>query len=129
MECVPWISPVSKIHYYNAIPTHPSTCSSHHPFYLVIHLPTHSLTPLTHFTHSLSLPSLRLEGKGDKLASIGLDDDHSIVVWDWKKGEKLATTRGHKDKLFMICWNPYNDNQLATIGIKHIKFWAQAGEL
>ena len=25
--------------------------------------------------------------------SVGLDDNHSIVVWDWKKGEKLATTR------------------------------------
>jgi hypothetical protein len=25
--------------------------------------------------------------------SVGLDDNHSIVVWDWRKGEKLATTR------------------------------------
>lgn len=30
---------------------------------------------------------------GKKLASVGLDDEHSIVVWDWRKGEKLATTR------------------------------------
>ena len=25
--------------------------------------------------------------------SVGLDDFHSIVFWDWKKGEKIATTR------------------------------------
>ena len=30
---------------------------------------------------------------GKKLASVGLDDNHCIVVWDWRKGEKLATTR------------------------------------
>lgn len=30
---------------------------------------------------------------GRHLASVGLDDNHCIVVWDWKKGEKLATTR------------------------------------
>ena len=32
-------------------------------------------------------------GDGKRLATIGLDDNHSIVVWDWRKGEKLATTR------------------------------------
>ena len=32
-------------------------------------------------------------GDGKKLASVGLDDNHVIVVWDWRKGEKLATTR------------------------------------
>ena len=32
-------------------------------------------------------------GDGKKLASVGLDDNHSIVVWDWRKGEKLAVTR------------------------------------
>ena len=30
---------------------------------------------------------------GKRIASVGLDDNHCIVVWDWRKGEKLATTR------------------------------------
>ena len=64
---------------------------------------------------------------GKKLASVGLDNDHSIVVWDWRKGEKLATTRGHKDKIFLLSWNPCSGDQLVTVGIKHIKFWKQAG--
>ena len=58
---------------------------------------------------------------------MGLDDDHSIVVWDWRKGEKMATTRGHKDKIFLLSWNPGSADQLVTVGIKHIKFWKQAG--
>lgn len=39
------------------------------------------------------LTSFLILGDGKKLASVGLDDNHMIVVWDWKKGEKLATTR------------------------------------
>lgn len=61
------------------------------------------------------------------LASVGLDNDHCIVVWDWRKGERLATTRGHKDKIFMISWNPHTSDQLVTVGVKHIKFWNRAG--
>ena len=59
--------------------------------------------------------------------SIGLDDNHSIVVWNWRKGEKLATTRGHKDKIFMASWNPLSSDQIVTVGVKHIKFWNQVG--
>ena len=32
-------------------------------------------------------------GDGEKLADVGLDDDHCICIWNWKKEEKLATTR------------------------------------
>lgn len=48
-------------------------------------------------------------------------------MWDWKKGEKLATTRGNKDKIFCIKWNPHANDQLVTVGVKHIKFWNQVG--
>lgn len=30
---------------------------------------------------------------GKRLASVGLDDNHSIVLWDWRKGEKLSAIR------------------------------------
>lgn len=77
--------------------------------------------------HFRGVCALSFSSDGKKLASVGLDDNHSICVWDWKKGEKLATTRGHKDKIFCIKWNPYDSDKLLTIGIKHIKFWSQAG--
>lgn len=60
---------------------------------------------------------------------MGLDDNHSVVVWDWKKGEKLATTRGHKDKIFVVKWNPFENSKLVTVGVKHIKFWSQTGRV
>uniref|UniRef100_A0AAX7TW25 EMAP like 6 n=1 Tax=Astatotilapia calliptera TaxID=8154 RepID=A0AAX7TW25_ASTCA len=64
---------------------------------------------------------------GKSLVSVGIDDGHSIVVWDWKRGEKLATARGHKDKIFVVKCNPMVTDKLVTVGIKHIKFWQLAG--
>ena len=37
---------------------------------------------------------------GSKLASVGLDLDHSIAVWDWRRGARIATAPGHTDKIF-----------------------------
>jgi microtubule-associated protein-like 6 len=48
-------------------------------------------------------------------------------VWNWRKGEMLATTRGNKDKIFGIKWNPHDSDKLVTVGVKHIKFWNQIG--
>ncbi|KAJ6667049.1 hypothetical protein lerEdw1_019052 [Lerista edwardsae] len=77
--------------------------------------------------HQRGVCALDFSADGKCLASIGLDDNHSIVLWDWKKGEKMAATRGHKDKIFVVKCNPHHSDKLVTVGIKHIKFWQQAG--
>lgn len=33
------------------------------------------------------------------LASVGMDDYHSLNVWDWRKGKVVASTRGHSDRV------------------------------
>lgn len=30
---------------------------------------------------------------GKSLISVGIDEFHSIVIWDWRKGERLAKAR------------------------------------
>ncbi|XP_006814808.2 echinoderm microtubule-associated protein-like 6, partial [Saccoglossus kowalevskii] len=77
--------------------------------------------------HQRGVCAVDFSGDGKKLASVGLDDNHTIVIWDWKKGAKLATTRGHKDKIYVIKWNPHAEDKLVTVGVKHIKFWTVAG--
>eukprot|EP00795_Rhopilema_esculentum_P003114 gene3114-1413_t len=77
--------------------------------------------------HERGVCAVDFSADGKRLASVGLDDNHCVVVWDWRKGEKLATTRGHKDKIFEIRWDPINTDQLVTVGMKHIKFWTQTG--
>ncbi len=56
-----------------------------------------------------------------------MDDQHTLVVWDWRKGKSLSTTRGHSDRIFDVQFNPYQPNTLVTCGVKHIKFWSLCG--
>ncbi|XP_072121311.1 echinoderm microtubule-associated protein-like 6 isoform X4 [Mobula birostris] len=77
--------------------------------------------------HQRGVCALDFSSDGKSLVSIGLDDNHTIVVWDWKRGERLATSRGHKDKIFVVKCNPQHVDKLVTVGIKHIKFWQHAG--
>lgn len=61
------------------------------------------------------------------LASVGLDDYHTLNVWDWRKGKLLSSTRGHSDRIFDVQFNPFIPNTLVTCGVKHIKFWSLCG--
>ncbi|XP_048842779.1 echinoderm microtubule-associated protein-like 6 isoform X2 [Brienomyrus brachyistius] len=77
--------------------------------------------------HQRGVCALDFTADGKNLVSVGIDDNHTIVIWDWKKGEKLASTRGHKEKLFVVKCNPFRMDKLVTVGMKHIKFWSHAG--
>lgn len=43
--------------------------------------------------HTRGVCCLGFSRDGDRLASIGLDDHNSLVIWDWEKGVKIATAR------------------------------------
>ncbi|XP_037397929.1 echinoderm microtubule-associated protein-like 5 isoform X4 [Pygocentrus nattereri] len=77
--------------------------------------------------HQFGVCALDFSADGKRLASVGLDDNHIIVLWDWRKGEKLSAFRGSKDKIFVVKINPYMPDKLITAGVKHIKFWHKAG--
>ncbi|XP_011939019.1 PREDICTED: echinoderm microtubule-associated protein-like 5 isoform X7 [Cercocebus atys] len=77
--------------------------------------------------HQCGISAVDFSADGKRLASVGIDDSHTIVLWDWKKGEKLSIARGSKDKIFVVKMNPYVPDKLITAGIKHMKFWRKAG--
>ncbi|XP_055449170.1 echinoderm microtubule-associated protein-like 5 [Psammomys obesus] len=77
--------------------------------------------------HQYGICAVDFSADGKRLASVGIDDSHTIVLWDWKKGEKLSVARGSKDKIFVVKMNPYVPDKLITAGIKHMKFWRRAG--
>ncbi|XP_016405479.1 echinoderm microtubule-associated protein-like 5, partial [Sinocyclocheilus rhinocerous] len=77
--------------------------------------------------HQFGVCALDFSADGKRLASVGLDDNHTIVLWEWRKGEKLSTIRGSKDKIFVIKINPYMPDKLITAGVKQMKFWHRAG--
>eukprot|EP01147_Barroeca_monosierra_P006723 gene6723-357_t len=61
--------------------------------------------------HSRGICTVDFHPDGKRLVSVGLDNDHTICLWDWAKGLVLASTRGHKDKIFSIAFNPVNSNE------------------
>ncbi|XP_069772417.1 echinoderm microtubule-associated protein-like 5 isoform X2 [Narcine bancroftii] len=77
--------------------------------------------------HQFGVCAVDFSADGKRLASVGLDENHTIVLWDWKKGEKLSSVRGSAEKIFVVKLNPYMPDKLVTAGIKHIKFWQRAG--
>ena len=42
------------------------------------------------------------------LASVGMDDYHSLNVWDWRKGKILASSRGHSDRVSLLTTVQYS---------------------
>uniref|UniRef100_A0A8C1K6D7 EMAP like 6 n=1 Tax=Cyprinus carpio TaxID=7962 RepID=A0A8C1K6D7_CYPCA len=90
-------------------------------------IPTLKCLSLLKGQHQRGVCALEFTADGKSLVSVGIDEDHSIVIWDWKKGEKLAKSRGHKDKIFVVKGNPFRMDKLLTVGMKHIKFWLHTG--
>ncbi|XP_078490103.1 echinoderm microtubule-associated protein-like 6 [Ciona intestinalis] len=77
--------------------------------------------------HQRGVSSVDFSGDGKKLVSIGLDNDHSMAIWDWKRGQRLATSKTYQDKVFGVRFDPCNPEKLVTVGVKHIKFWQHVG--
>ena len=65
------------------------------------------------------------------LASVGLDDHHTLNVWDWGRGKVMASARGHGDRIFEVRFGcspaAGQPPSLVTCGVKHIKFWTLCG--
>ena len=45
--------------------------------------------------HDHGICATAFSGDGELLCSVGLDIDHSIAVWRWEKGEKVASATGY----------------------------------
>merc|ERR1711988_1324273 len=75
--------------------------------------------------HQRGISAVAFSQSGNKLGSIGMDDQNSVIVWDWKKGKPLgAPAKGGPNKLLMITFDAANDSNFFTVGAKHCKFWS-----
>lgn len=82
----------------------------------VWHMDTLETKSILQGFHSRGVCAIDFHPDGKHLASVGLDNDHSICLWDWRKGTQLATTRGHKDKIFEIRFNPVAEAEVGQGG-------------
>jgi microtubule-associated protein-like 6 len=78
--------------------------------------------------HKRAVISVAFNSDGSKVASVGLDDDHSLAVYDWCAGALLATAKGDTNRILDIQNNTSRDanpqTDFVTVGVKHIKFWS-----
>eukprot|EP00163_Fabomonas_tropica_P029151 TRINITY_DN615_c0_g1_i1.p1 TRINITY_DN615_c0_g1~~TRINITY_DN615_c0_g1_i1.p1 ORF type:complete len:1806 (-),score=610.31 TRINITY_DN615_c0_g1_i1:143-5560(-) len=77
--------------------------------------------------HARGVTALAFSPSGKMLASVGADDQNTVVLWKWQKGVAVDEVRGGLDKIFDIEFNPYDEEQMVTCGVKHISFWKVSG--
>lgn len=64
---------------------------------------------------------------GKLLLSVGLDPEHTVTIWRWQEGAKIASRAGHNQRIFVAEFRPDSDSQFVSVGVKHVKFWTLAG--
>lgn len=104
-----------------------------------------ALSPQIHLWNSatllslskLSLPPelqtivcLAFGSSGRLLASISADARHSMILWDWAKGARVASASSHPEGPVLCCaFAPAaspgcdDDTSLVSAGKRHVRFW------
>jgi len=80
--------------------------------------------------HKRGISQLAFSIAGHKLASIGMDDDHSIAIYDWQNSKLVASGKGDKQKLLACGFVPGktgSSSELVVVGNKVIKFFTING--
>jgi microtubule-associated protein-like 6 len=77
--------------------------------------------------HNRGVVSVAFNKDGSKIATVGLDDNHSIAVFDWEQGTLLASAQGDTNRIFDVQFNKSRDadanTEFVTVGVKHVAFW------
>uniref|UniRef100_A0A3B4AAR7 EMAP like 5 n=1 Tax=Periophthalmus magnuspinnatus TaxID=409849 RepID=A0A3B4AAR7_9GOBI len=77
--------------------------------------------------HSGGVCSVSFSATGKLLLSVGLDPEHTVTIWKWQEGAKVATHIGHTQRIFVAEFRPDSDTHFVSVGIKHVRFWTLAG--
>ena len=82
--------------------------------------------------HRRGVSLLRFSSDGRHLVSVGLDDSHSIAVYDVgadvQGGRLKCSSKGNKQKVFGVVCSPFSPSEFITLGIKHLDLWTQTGK-
>lgn len=89
-------------------------------------------TPIAEFRgHKRAVVSVAISPDGGKVASVGLDDDHTILVHDIATKQLIASVEGDTNRILGVYWNQTaaanSTTEFVTVGVKHIRFWTLAG--
>jgi WD40 repeat protein len=81
--------------------------------------------------HKRAVVAVDISPDGNKVVSVGADDNHSVAVYDWKNNQLVGMSTGDTNKILDVMWNLTKtadcNNDFVTVGVKHIQFWNVAG--
>lgn len=66
---------------------------------------------------------LSFNSTGSLLVALSHDMEHSLTIFDWRKGTKIREGKGHGDPVECVRFNPFSSSAFASCGTKHLKFW------
>ena len=88
--------------------------------------------------HRAGVCELAFSPDGEQLASIGADAEHTLVLWDWRAGTLLASSRCSEvaqGAIFGLAFSPLvggaaggaagGGSLIATCGAQHLALWQQ----
>jgi len=80
--------------------------------------------------HQRGVSRLAFSPSGTVLASIGLDKQHTMILYNWKKGVQLVKYPTGLNRVFGLSFQPdislpLDDTRLVTCGKCHLTFWVR----
>jgi WD40 repeat protein len=77
--------------------------------------------------HRRAIRILQFSPSGDKLLSVGDDDQHSVAVYSTVgTGGMICNAKVDPDKMYDACWK--DENSFAIVGLKCVKFFEMQGQ-
>ena len=61
------------------------------------------------------IATLQFSSDGNQLVSVGADEMHTVVVWDWRRSFRVASANAQLEAIFDVCWSP-DDSCFVTAG-------------
>merc|ERR1719499_819484 len=72
--------------------------------------------------HKRAIRNLCFSPDGRYIASVGNDNNYTIIVWDWQNQTAVAIEKSGTDEMSEMEWNPVNTNQFVVAGKKCVWF-------
>merc|ERR1711871_480849 len=75
--------------------------------------------------HRRGVNLLAWSPSGTMLATVGLDNDHSLAVYNTETGDLIASSKGHQSTVLDLLFK--SENEIIIVGVKHAKFFSLNG--
>jgi len=88
--------------------------------------------PIAEFRdHKRAVVAVAISPDGSRVASVGLDDEHSVIVHDIATKAVVAQAKGDTNRILGVHWNHTagadQNKEFVTVGVKHTYFWTMSG--